>query len=112
MDRTAPDNQTLKKEKADFVRDHIFASDAERVEGWAETFIRAVEARRLHAYDDPIVQNAQSDLEERTLDCLDQIGDLAITVDEFDLSFAGRTVHHSKSQEGSLAAALARGGVQ
>ncbi len=111
MDRTRPDNATVPKEKADLVRDHIFASDAERVEGWAEAFIRAIEARRLHPYDDPAVQNSQSALEELTLDCLDQIGDLAITVEDFDLLYAGRTVFHSKKQEGSLAAALYRGGV-
>lgn len=107
MDQTGP----VQKEKADQVRDHIFASDAERVEGWAELFIRAVEARRLHPYDDAGVQTSQADLEERTLDCLDQIGDIPITVDGFDLIFSGRTVYHSKTQDGSLAAALYRGGV-
>lgn len=107
MDQTRP----VQKEKADQVRDHIFASDAERVEGWAELFIRAVEARRLHPYDDAVVQTSQADLEERTLDCLDQIGDIPITIDQFDLIFSGRTVYHSKTQDGSLAAALFRGGV-
>ncbi|MGH7681557.1 MAG: HEAT repeat domain-containing protein [Candidatus Eiseniibacteriota bacterium] len=109
MDRTGP--QAGPKEKADQVREHIFASDAERLEGWAALFIRAVEARRLHSYDDPAVQTSQAELEERTLDCLDQIGDIPITVDEFDLIFTGRTVYHSKTQDGSLAAALHRGGV-
>jgi HEAT repeat protein len=112
MDQTGPDNAAAPKEKADLVRDHIFASDVERVEGWAEAFIRAVEARRLHPYDDPAVQSSQSDLEERTLDCLDQIGNLNIAVDEFDLLFAGRTVYHSRTKDGSLAAALYRGGVR
>jgi len=112
MDPTGPQNMTAPKEKADQVRDHIFASDAERVEGWAELFVRAIEARRLHPYDDPAVQTSQADLEERTLDCLDQIGDIPITIDGFDLIFSGRTVYHSKTQDGSLAAALHRGGVR
>ncbi len=117
MDRTVPDKtsapgDTPAKGKADLVRDQILASDAELVAAWAEAIARTVETHRRDPHADAAHQKMQADLLDRTQACLNQVGELAITVDEVDLLFAGRIVFHSATEAGSIPAALYRAGVR
>ncbi len=97
--------------KSDVVRDLIAASDTARVAGWVDALVRTIEARRTHARDDSTLHKIQSELEEATQSCLDQIGDVTIRVEEFDLYFEGECVYHSDARSSSLSVALFRDGL-
>ncbi len=112
MDQTAPEKKTMPKGKADLIRDQLIASDVETLAAWAEALVRTVAAHRLPAREEGVLQRMRDDLELRTRACMNQIGDLSIAVEESDLSFAGRTIYHALTDEGSVPAALYKAGVQ
>lgn len=112
MDHTAPEKKPGLKGKADLIRDQLLASDVEMLAAWAETLVRTVAAHRLPAREEGVLQRMRDDLEMRTRTCLNQVGDLTITVEESDLTFAGRPIYHALTDEGSIPAALYKAGVQ
>jgi HEAT repeat protein len=97
--------------RSDVVRDLIAASDTARVAGWVDALVRTLEARRTHARDDSALEKIHGELEEATRLCLDQIGDVTIRVEEFDLYFEGECVYHSDAGKTSLSVALFRDGL-
>ena len=112
MDQTTPEKRAAPKGKADLIRDQLIASDVETLAAWAEALVRTVVAHRLPAREEGVLQRMRDDLELRTRACMNQIGDLSIAVEESDLSFAGRTIYHALTDEGSVPAALYKAGVQ
>ena len=112
MDETAPGGASPPKGKADRIRDQLLAADLDLVTAWAEALVWTVDAHRPPAREESDLQRLLDDLESRTQACLNQLGELAIDVEEMDLSFAGRTVYHSEPGQRSVPAALHRGGVR
>jgi len=112
MARSVPDKTSPSRSKADLARGHVVASDAERVIGWVDALVRAIEGHRVHPRNHSTLHELHAGLEVSTRSCLDQVGDFAIRVQEFDLSFEGSCIHHSVTPEGSLSAALFRDGLR
>ncbi len=112
MGPPVPDKRSSSRSKADLTRDPVIASDTERVAGWVDALVRAVEGRRLHPRNDSAFHKLHADLEASTRSCLNQIGEFTVGVEEFDLTFEGRCIRHSTTPEGSLSVALFRDGVR
>jgi HEAT repeat protein len=98
--------------RSDVARDLIAASDTARVVSWVEALVRTIEARRTRPRDDAVLHKIHSEFHEATQSCLDQLGDLTIGVEEYDLFFEGECVYHSTPQDGSLSVALFRDGLR
>lgn len=112
MDRSAPDKKPEPKSKADLVRDQLLASDADLVAAWAEALVRTVEAHRPPSREEEVLLRLRDDLDLRTRACLKQLGDFSLEVEESDLSFGGRIIYHTPTDQGSIPAALHQAGVQ
>lgn len=87
-------------------------SDAERVAGFLDLLIRAVEAGRTPPGRDAELRELEAGLEASLRVCLHEIGEVKIRLEDLDLIFAGQTVYRSPAREGSLPFALFRDGVR
>ncbi|HKW51590.1 MAG TPA: HEAT repeat domain-containing protein, partial [Candidatus Eisenbacteria bacterium] len=112
MDETAQGKRAGPKAKADQIRDQLLAADLDMVSAWAEALVRTVDAHRQPSREDGVLQRLLDDLNLRTQACVKQLGDLALTVAESDLLFAGRIIYHASTDQGSVPAALYYAGVE
>jgi hypothetical protein len=90
-------------QKAEKIRDQVLALDVKRVADWISTLVKTVKASRLYLPNNPQLQRFQSDLEARTWSCLKEIGDVPLTVQQFDFLFENYSVYHNADRNDSLA---------
>jgi HEAT repeat protein len=91
------------EQRADKIRDQVLALDVKRVADWIQTLIKTVKASRLYLANNPQLQKFQTDLEARTWACLKEIGDIPLTVQQFDFLFENYSVYHNADRNESLA---------
>ncbi|HSQ59736.1 MAG TPA: HEAT repeat domain-containing protein, partial [Acidobacteriota bacterium] len=90
-------------QKAEKIRDQVLALDVKRVADWLQTLIKTVKASRLYLANNPQLLRFQADLESRTWSCLKEIGDIPLTVQQFDFLFENYSVYHNADRSESLA---------
>ena len=90
-------------QKAEKIRDQVLALDVKRVADWISTMVKTVKATRLYLPNNPQLLKFQADLESRTWSCLKEIGDIPLTVQQFDFLFEGYSVYHNADRNDSLA---------
>jgi len=90
-------------QRADRIRDQVLALDVKRVADWIQTLIRTVKAMRMYLPNNPTLHKFQGDLEGRTWSVLKEIGDITLTVQQFDFLFENYSVYHNAAREESLA---------
>lgn len=90
-------------QKAEKIRDQVLALDVKRVADWLSTLVKTVKATRLYLPNNPQLVKFQADLEARTWSCLKEIGDIPLTVQQFDFLFEGYSVYHNADRNDSLA---------
>jgi HEAT repeat protein len=90
-------------QKAEKIRDQVLALDVKRVADWLQTLIKTVKASRLYLSNNPQLLRFQADLESRTWSCLKEIGDIPLTVQQFDFLFENYSVYHNADRSESLA---------
>lgn len=81
----------------------MLALDVKRVADWIQTLIRTVKAMRMYLPNNPTLHKFQGDLEGRTWSVLKEIGDITLTVQQFDFLFENYSVYHNAAREDSLA---------
>ena len=91
------------EQRAEKIRDQVLALDVKRVADWIATLVKTVKASRLYLPNNPQLQRFQSDLEARTWSCLKEIGDIPLTVQQFDFLFENYSVYHNADRNDSLA---------
>ena len=91
------------EQKAEKIRDQVLALDVKRVADWISTLVKTVKATRLYLPNNPQLLRFQSDLEARTWSCLKEIGDIPLTVQQFDFLFENYSVYHNADRNDSLA---------
>ena len=102
MARPTPPPPTL-DQKAARIRDQVLALDVKRVADWIQTLVRTVKAMRMYLPNNPTLHKFQGDLEVRTWAVLKEIGDITLTVQQFDFLFESYSVYHNAAREESLA---------
>ncbi len=90
-------------QKVEKIRDQVLALDVKRVADWLSTLVKTVKATRLYLPNNPQLVKFQADLEARTWSCLKEIGDVPLTVQQFDFLFEGYSVYHNADRNDSLA---------
>jgi hypothetical protein len=90
-------------QKADRIRDQVLALDVKRVADWIQALVRTVKAMRMYLPNNPSLHKFQNDLESRTWSVLKEIGDITLTVQQFDFLFENYSVYHNAAREESLA---------
>src|SRR5688572_14598539 len=91
------------EQKADRIRDQVLALDVKRVADWIQALVRTVKAMRMYLPNNPTLHKFQADLEGRTWSVLKEIGDITLTVQQFDFLFENYSVYHNAAREESLA---------
>jgi len=74
-----------------------------RVADWIQTLIRTVKATRMYLPNNPTLHKFQAELEGRTWSVLKEIGDITLSVQQFDFLFENYSVYHNAAREESLA---------
>jgi hypothetical protein len=90
-------------QKAEKIRDQVLALDVKRVADWLATLVKTAKATRLYLPNNPQLVKFQADLESRTWSCLKEIGDIPLTVQQFDFLFENYSVYHNADRNDSLA---------
>jgi HEAT repeat protein/PBS lyase HEAT-like repeat-containing protein len=90
-------------QKAEKIRDQVLALDVKRVADWVQTLVRTIKAHRMYLSNNPTLHKFQADLEARTWSVLKEVGDLTLTVQQFDFLFENYSVYHNAAKEDSLA---------
>ncbi len=90
-------------QKAARIRDQVLALDVKRVADWIQCVIRTVKSMRMYLPNNPTLHKFQGDLEGRTWSVLKEIGDITLTVQQFDFLFENYSVYHNAAREESLA---------
>ncbi len=94
------------------IRARKLALDTERVAAWMDALARTIEASRVRLPGDGDLVAFQAALETSLQSCLNDIGNIALVVEEFDLLFEGHCVYHNATECGSISATLYRDGVR
>jgi hypothetical protein len=105
MDKSAPANQKAAspEQKAERIKDQVLALDVKRVADWIQTLVRTIKAHRMYLANNPALVKFQTDLEARTWSLLKEVGDLTLTVQQFDFLYEEYSVYHNAAKEESLA---------
>ena len=90
-------------QKAERIRDQVLALDVKRVADWIQALVRTMKAMRMYLPNNPTLHKFQGDLEGRTWSMLKEIGDITLTVQQFDFLFENYSVYHNAAREESLA---------
>lgn len=90
-------------QKAERIKDQVLALDVKRVADWIQTLVRTIKAHRMYLANNPALLKFQSDLEARTWSLLKEVGDLSLTVQQFDFLYEEYSVYHNAAKEESLA---------
>jgi hypothetical protein len=98
-----PTSHPTPGQKADRIRDQVLALDVKRVADWIQALVRTVKAMRMYLPNNPSLHKFQNDLESRTWSVLKEIGDITLTVQQFDFLFENYSVYHNAAREESLA---------
>ena len=96
-------SQPTPTQKAERIRDQVLALDVKRVADWIQALVRTVKAMRMYLPNNPSLHKFQNDLESRTWSVLKEIGDITLTVQQFDFLFENYSVYHNAAREESLA---------
>jgi hypothetical protein len=91
------------EQKADRIRDQVLALDVKRIADWIQALVRTVKAMRMYLPNNPSLHKFQTDLESRTWSVLKEIGDITLTVQQFDFLFENYSVYHNAAREESIA---------
>ncbi|HEV8128034.1 MAG TPA: HEAT repeat domain-containing protein, partial [Candidatus Eisenbacteria bacterium] len=91
------------EQKAERIRDQVLALDVKRVADWIQALVRTVKAMRMYLPNNPSLHKFQTDLESRTWAVLKEIGDITLTVQQFDFLFENYSVYHNAAREESIA---------
>ena len=91
------------EQKAERIRDQVLALDVKRVADWLQALVRTVKAMRMYLPNNPSLHKFQTDLESRTWSVLKEIGDITLTVQQFDFLFENYSVYHNAAREESIA---------
>jgi hypothetical protein len=98
-----PTPQPTPEQKADRIRDQVLALDVKRIADWIQALVRTVKAMRMYLPNNPSLHKFQTDLESRTWSVLKEIGDITLTVQQFDFLFENYSVYHNAAREESIA---------
>lgn len=91
------------EQKAERIRDQVLALDVKRVADWIQALVRTMKAMRMYLPNNPTLHKFQGDLEGRTWSMLKEIGDITLSVQQFDFLFENYSVYHNAAREESLA---------
>jgi hypothetical protein len=94
---------TTPDQKVERIRDQVLALDVKRVADWIQALVRTMKAMRMYLPNNPTLHKFQGDLEGRTWSMLKEIGDISLTVQQFDFLFENYSVYHNAAREDSLA---------
>ncbi|HKQ18261.1 MAG TPA: hypothetical protein VJW75_00810, partial [Candidatus Eisenbacteria bacterium] len=75
------------EQKAERIRDQVLALDVKRVADWIQALVRTMKAMRMYLPNNPTLHKFQGDLEGRTWSMLKEIGDITLTIQQFDFLF-------------------------
>lgn len=91
------------EQKADRIRDQVLALDVKRVADWIASVVRSIKASRTYPANSPTLHKFQVELESQTWSCLKEVGDITLTIQQFDLLFENYSVYHNADRNESLA---------
>jgi len=91
------------EQKAERIRDQVLALDVKRVADWIQALVRTMKAMRMYLPNNPTLHKFQGDLEGRTWSMLKEIGDITLSIQQFDFLFENYSVYHNAAREESLA---------
>src|SRR5262245_19592710 len=99
----APAAPAPAEQKAERLRDQVLALDVKSVADWIGALVRTIKASRTYPANNPTLHKFQVELESRTWSCLKEVGDITLTVQQFDLLFENYSVYHNADRNESLA---------
>ncbi|MGE5174835.1 MAG: hypothetical protein ACM3JJ_00555, partial [Hyphomicrobiales bacterium] len=103
MATPTPTKQNTPEQRAERIRDQVLALDVKRVADWIQGLIRTIKAMRMYLPNNPTLHKFQGDIETRTWSMLKEIGDVTLTVQQFDFLYENYSVYHNAAREESLA---------
>lgn len=103
MATPSPAKPTTPEQRAERIRDQVLALDVKRVADWIQALIRTIKAMRMYLPNNPTLHKFQGDMEGRTWSMLKEIGDITLSVQQFDFLFENYSVYHNAAREESLA---------
>lgn len=103
MAAPTPAKTNTPEQRAERIRDQVLALDVKRVADWIQALIRTIKAMRMYLPNNPTLHKFQGDMEGRTWSILKEIGDITLSVQQFDFLFENYSVYHNAAREESLA---------
>ena len=100
---SASGKSSANERKPDRIRDQVLALDVKRVADWIAALVRTIKASRTYPSNNPTLHKFQVELESRTWSCLKEVGDIVLTVQQFDLLYENYSVYHNADRNDSLA---------
>jgi len=85
------------------IRDQVLALDVKRVADWIAALVKTIKASRTYPANNPTLHKFQVELESRTWSCLKEVGDIVLSVQQFDLLYENYSVYHNADRNDSLA---------
>jgi hypothetical protein len=73
--------------------------------------IRALKAKRMYPANNPILQRILAECSIAMNETLEALGDLHLTIQQFDLLFLGQSIYHNPSKKESIAFRFAKDGI-
>jgi hypothetical protein len=73
--------------------------------------VRALKAKRMYPANNPILQRILAECSIAMNETLEALGDLHLTIQQFDLLFLGQSVYHNPSKKESIAFRFAKDGI-
>jgi HEAT repeat protein len=100
---SASGKSSANERKPDRIRDQVLALDVKRVADWISALVKTIKASRTYPANNPTLHKFQVELESRTWSCLKEVGDIVLTVQQFDLLYENYSVYHNADRNDSLA---------
>lgn len=100
---SASGKSSAAERKPDRIRDQVLALDVKRVADWISALVKTIKASRTYPANNPTLHKFQVELESRTWSCLKEVGDIVLTVQQFDLLYENYSVYHNADRNDSLA---------
>jgi len=82
-----------------------------RLRDFMRVLVRALKAKRMYPANNPLLQRILAEVSIAMNETLELVGDLHITVQQFDLLFLGQSIYHNPSKKESLAFRFSKDGI-
>ncbi|MEP7028731.1 MAG: hypothetical protein ABI960_09070, partial [Candidatus Eisenbacteria bacterium] len=82
-----------------------------RLRDWMRIMVRALKAKRMYPANNPQLQRILAEATISMSETLEAVGDLHVTVQQFDLLFLGQSIYNNTSKKESIAFRFSKDGI-